>query len=245
MSPITEYLTEKNGKWRARVVYTEGGQRRERTKVLGTVHRGRGRPVRGAIPQSAAWDRVAELRAELERELGLDVEQREEREGATFGTLANAWISDAGRSTGRRWAPSTERDYRSALGLSENARNEGGHIMPALGSLTLPELSANRARAWWRDLKLSPRNRNKQLTVVRRIFAWANEDGRWGRLDDPTIGIRKEAEPDVSGEAPGSLSWARSTLSARRPAPNTSASAAIEIVAGEITSRVTTPRSLS
>jgi integrase len=201
MEQISEYLTQQDGKWRARLVYREGGQRRESTKVLGAVHSGRGRPVRGALSETAAWAHVAELRAELERNLGLDVEQREERATVTFEVLAFAWLEDAGRSIGRPWAPATQRDYRSALALSENRRSDG-HIMPTLRALTLPELTSNRMRAWWRGLKLAPRNRNKQLTIVRRIFAWANEDGRWGRIDDPTFGIRKDAEPDISGEAP-------------------------------------------
>jgi integrase/recombinase XerC len=201
MEQISEYLTEQGGKWRARLVYREGGQRRESTKVLGAVHRGRGRPVRGALSETAAWARVGELRAELERDLGLDVEQREQRAAVTFELLALAWLEDAGRSTGRPWAPSTHRDYHSALGLAENRRSDG-YILPTLGALTLSELTANRLRAWWRGLKLTPRNRNKQLTIVRRIFAWANEDGRWGRIEDPTVGIRKDSEPDVSGEAP-------------------------------------------
>ena len=34
------------------------------------------------------------------------------------------------------------------------------------------------------------------------MIAWANEDGQWGRIDDPTIGIRKRTETDISGEAP-------------------------------------------
>jgi integrase len=199
---ISEYLNETpDGRWQARLTWTEGGERRFLRRKLGRVHRGRGRPRAGHLSEPAAWERVAELRAELERSLGMTTEQRTERAGAVFEDLALAWLADAGESRGRPWAPSTRRGYQSVLGQTE--RGGKGHVLPELGHLTLAELTDNRLRAWWKGLGgLNPRNANMHLTVVRRIFAWATEDGRWGRVDDPTVGIVKRAERDTSGEAP-------------------------------------------
>src|SRR3954447_136394 len=100
MPPISEYLLETDGRWVARIVYTEGGQRRERKRVLGPVHHGRGRPKAGAIPRSEALARLADVRAELEQELARSPEQRDRREHATLAAVAVAWLEDAGRSAG-------------------------------------------------------------------------------------------------------------------------------------------------
>jgi integrase len=198
---ITEYLTETDGRWQGRLTWTEGGERRYRRRSFGRVAPRMGRPPAGTVSEAAAREQLAAMRAELERELGLDLDQRSARETVTFGDLALAWFEDSGRDRGREWSPATRRDYRSALGLTKGE----GHIMPALGHLLVGELTANRARAWWRTLnKLSARNANKQLTIVRRVFAWATEDGRWGKLEDPTVGIAKHAETSAAttGEAP-------------------------------------------
>jgi integrase len=201
MSPIAEYLTETDGRWIGRLVYTEGGQRRERKRVLGPAHRGRGRPRAGAIPRSEAEGRLADVRAELELELARSPEQRDRREHATLETLALAWLDDAGRSHGRPWKPSTARDYRSVLGQSEGGGT--GHIIGPLGQLHLDELTEPRVRSWWKSLdKLAPRNANKQLTILRTIFTWADRDGRWGRIDDPTRRLRLRADVRAQGEAP-------------------------------------------
>ena len=200
MSKITTYVTARDGSWIARLIYNENG-RQERQRTLGLAHTGRGRPRVGAISEGAARERAHDLAAELERELGYDVAQREARAEVTFQDLALAWFADAGRSTGSPWTPATVRGYRSDLGQTETGGK--GHILPTLGDLGLDALTTRATRAWWDGLSgLQPRNANKQLTIVRRVVAWANEDGRWGRIDDPTIGIRKRAEKDVSGEAP-------------------------------------------
>jgi integrase len=199
---ITEYLNKTpDGKWQARLVWTEGSERQFLRRTLGRVHHGRGRPRTGFLSESAAWEKVGELRAELERTLGMTIDQRDHRAHATFRDLALPWLNDAGEARGRPWAPSTRRAYTSILGQA--VRGGDGHILPSLGHLTLAELTDNRLRAWWRGLRdLNARNANAQLTVVRRVFAWATEDGRWGRVDDPTVGIVKRAEPSQSGEAP-------------------------------------------
>ena len=121
MSPISEYLTETDGRWVARIVYVEGGQRRERKRVLGPVPPGRGRPKAGAIPRAEALERLADVRAELEQELARSPEQRDRREHATLLTLALAWLHDAGRSAGRPWKPST----RSSVPLDTCVRIPG------------------------------------------------------------------------------------------------------------------------
>ena len=201
MPKITTYLTARDGSWIARLIYNdEDGQRQERQRAVGRVHTGRGRPRAGAVPKHVAQERADDLAEQLERELGFDVDQREARAEATFRDLALAWFADAGRSTGSPWTPATVRGYRSDLGQTEKGGK--GHILPKLGVLGLDALTTRKLRAWWDGLDLSPRNANKQLTIVRRVIAWANEDGRWGKIDDPTIGIRKRAEKDVSGEAP-------------------------------------------
>jgi integrase len=201
MTKLSTYVTTRDGSWMARLVYIEDGRRQERQRTLGLVHAGRGRPRVGAIPERVAWDRANELAAQLEHELGYDVAQREARAEVTFRSLALAWLADAGRSTGQPWTPATTRDYRSVLGQTENGGD--GHILPTLGDLSLNALTTRAARAWWDGLSgLQPRNANKQLTVVRRIIAWATEDGRWGKIDDPTVGIRKRADEKVADEAP-------------------------------------------
>jgi integrase len=97
----------------------------------------------------------------------------------------------------------TKDPQKAGPSLGQTERGGDGHILPTLGHLTLAELTDNRLRAWWKGLRgLSARNANAQLTVVRRIFAWATEDGRWGRVDDPTVGIVKHAEEYQVGEAP-------------------------------------------
>jgi integrase len=201
MSPISEYLNETDGRWVGRLVYVEGGQRRERKRVFGPVHHGRGRPKAGAIPRAEAVERLAAVRAELELELARSPEQRDRRAHATLTALALAWLDDAGRSSGRPWKPSTERDYRSALGQSE--RGDSGHIIGALGNLRLDELTEQRMRAWWKSLdKLTSRTANKNLTILGTIFAWADRDGRWGRIDDPTRPLRSRPSDRAQGEAP-------------------------------------------
>ena len=201
MPPISEYLAETDGRWVGRLVYTEGGQRRERKRVLGPVHHGRGRPKAGAIPRGEAESRLADVRAELELELARSPEQRDRRAHATFEALALAWLEDAGRSHGRPWKPSTTRDYRSALGQSESGGK--GRIVGPLGHLRLDELTEPRVRSWWKSLEtLSPRNANKHLTILRTIFAWADRDGRWGRIDNPTRRLRLRADVRAQGEAP-------------------------------------------
>ena len=49
---------------------------------------------------------------------------------------------------------------------------------------------------------LSARNANKQLTIVRRVIVGGKRGRAAGRLEDPTIGIRKRADESVHGEAP-------------------------------------------
>jgi uncharacterized membrane protein (UPF0182 family) len=66
---ITGYLTESNGRWIARLVYADGGKRRERKRTLGRVHHGRGRPKAGAIPRRVALSLLAEAQRELEADL--------------------------------------------------------------------------------------------------------------------------------------------------------------------------------
>lgn len=208
MTPIAEYLTEADGRWIARLVYTEGGRRTERKRSLGLAHTGRGRPKAGAIARPEALNRLADVRSELEQELGRSPELRDRREHATLTTLAVAWLDDGGRSTGRPWKPSTARDYRSALGQSANvsthkSRPEGGHIIGPLGHLHLDELTTNRVLAWWKSLeKLNPRTANKQLTILGTVLAWADRDGRWGRVDDVTRVLSSRASEKTQGEAP-------------------------------------------
>jgi integrase len=202
MSPkIDTYVTLRGGAWIARLVYIENGRRQERQRTIGPAHTGRGRPREGTIAEQTAWDRAAALREELERDLGYTVDERATREGVTFEDLALAWYEDGGRSTGRPWTPATRRDYESMLGQTK--RGKKGHILPTLGPLGLPDLTVRAVRDWWSGLaKLKSRNANKHLTLVRRVIAWANEDMRWGRIEDPTIGIRKRGEEGVQGEAP-------------------------------------------
>ena len=181
--------------------YVENGERRERQRSLGPAHSGRGRPRYGAIPEHVARARADGATAKLERELGYDVTQREVRATTTFSNLAVAWFEDAGRSTGRPWTPATERGYRSDLGQTKTGGK--GHILPVLGDLGLGDLTIRRLRAWWDGLSdLTARNANRQLTVVRRVIAWSNEDGRWARVEDPAIGIRRRADERVQGDAP-------------------------------------------
>ena len=201
MTPITEYLTEADGRWIGRLLYYEGGKRRERKRSLGRAHVGRGRPRFDAIGRPEALARLADARAELEQELARSPEQRDRRKHATLKAIALAWLEDAGQSGERPWKPSTTRDYRSILGQTE--RGGEGHIIGPLGHLHLDELTEERARAWWESLKgLSARNANKQLTVLRTILAWADRAGHWGRIDDPTRRLRLLADVRQQGEAP-------------------------------------------
>lgn len=202
MTDISEYLTiGTDGRWLIRFTYTESGRQRDRRFKLGTAHTGRGRPRAGAISEAAAREVMAERRAEIESELGFTPSERKERQATTIRDLALAWLADGGRSTGNPWTPATTRDYRSMLGQS--AKSRGGHILPALGEHTLESFTPEVARAWWSGLEpVGTRTANKSITILRRILAWAVEDGRWGRISDPTTGIRKRRERDHESEAP-------------------------------------------
>jgi integrase len=202
MTPITEYLTiGTDERWLVRFTYDEFGQHRDRRFKLGLAHTGRGRPRAGAISETAAREEMARRRAEIEAEIGYTPAEREARHATTFGDLALAWLDDGGRSTGSPWTPATRRDYTSALGQTRTGGD--GHILPVLGDRTLDAMSAEIMRAWWRGLDgVGTRTANKALTIVRRIIAWANERGDWGRVEDPTYGIRKRREPDRTSEAP-------------------------------------------
>jgi integrase len=202
MTNISEYLTiGPDGRWLVRFTYLENGRPRDRRFKLGLAHTGRGRPRAGSISESTAREEAARMRAEIEAELGFTRAERKERRATTIQDLALAWLEDGGRSTGNPWTPATVRDYRSALGQSRNGR--GGHILPTLGGHAVEALSPAIVRAWWTGLDgVGTRTANKSLTIVRRILAWAVEDGRWGPITDPTIGIRKRREPDTASEAP-------------------------------------------
>jgi len=202
MTDITEYLTiGTDGRWLIRFTYIENGRPRDRRFKLGTAHTGRGRPQKGAMSEAAARDVMARRRAEVEAELGFTPAERKERQTTTIEDLALAWLEDGGRSTGNPWTPATVRDYRSALGQTRTGG--GGHVLPSLGKYAVEELSPAIVRAWWASLDgVGARTANKSLTIVRRIFAWANEDGRWGLIADPTVGIRKRREADTTSEAP-------------------------------------------
>jgi integrase len=43
---------------------------------------------------------------------------------------------------------------------------------------------------------------NKNVTILRTIFALADRDGRWGRIGDPTRPLRSRASDRAQGEAP-------------------------------------------
>jgi uncharacterized protein len=199
---ISGYLTQANGRWIARLLYTEGGKRRERKRTLGRAHQGRGRPKAGTIPRKVALDLLADARRELEAELARAHERETRRTDGTLRAIALAWLDDAGRAGGRPWKPSTARGYRSILGQSRAAGE--GHIMGPLGSLGLGELTEERMRAWWASLsELSPQTANKNLSVLRGIFAWADRDGRWGRIGDPTRTLRRRPlHPPVNEPRP-------------------------------------------
>ena len=202
MTEISEYLTiGADGRWLLRFTYVEDGRPRDRRFKLGIAHTGRGRPRVGAMSETTAREEMARRRSEIEAELGFTPAERIERQQTTIEDLALAWLADGGRSTGNPWTPSTTRDYRSMLGQTKTGGP--GHILPTLGSHTLDSFAPKAARAWWAGLDdVGIRTANKAITIVRRILAWANEDGRWGKIDDPTFGIRKHREADHVSEAP-------------------------------------------
>ena len=199
MTDISEYLTiGTDGRWLVRFTYIEDGRPRDRRFKLGVAHSGRGRPRAGSISEAVARQEMERLRAEIEAELGFTPAERIGRRTTTIEDLALAWLDDGGRSTGNPWTPSTVRDYRSML-----RQTKTGHILPTLGHYTVDSFTSEVARAWWAGLDgVGTRTGNKAITIVRRILAWANEDGRWGKIEDPTFGIRKRREPDHASEAP-------------------------------------------
>jgi uncharacterized membrane protein (UPF0182 family) len=189
---IIEDLTESNGSWVARLIYREGGERRERRRTLGRAD---------AISRREALLRLAEARRELEADLARAPRHQEVRADMTFRSIALAWLDDAGRAAGRAWKPSTARSYRSILGQSRTRST--GHIMEPLALLRLDELTEIRMRYWWASLdELSAHTANKHLSVVRAIFAWAARDGRWGPIEDPTRRLRRRQVDAAAERAP-------------------------------------------
>jgi integrase len=200
---INEYLTiGADGRWLIRFTYDDQGQPRDRRFRLDRAHTGRGRPPRGSTTETTAREEMARRRAEIEAEVGFTPAERRLRKSTTVEDLALAWLEDAGKSTGSPWTPATERDYRSILGQLPGGG--GGHLLPVLGRYPVSELTPEIARAWWRGLdRIGARTGNKAITVLRRVLNWANEDGRWGKVEDPTFGIRKRKQTDRSSEAVG------------------------------------------
>jgi len=157
--PISGHVFRVEGKrkpvWRAKYRLPDG---RQVQRTLGPAWAERGRPPQGHYTKrtAEAWLRGTLDQAHAGTLPGLH------RTGVTFEQAAGEYLEHLEHDRQRK--PSTLRDYRSTISI---------YLLPALGSLTVEEITAERLERWQRSLAgrpISNRTKAKTITILHGIM---------------------------------------------------------------------------
>ncbi len=157
--PISGHVFRVEGKrkpvWRAKYRLPDG---RQVQRTLGPAWTERGRPPQGHYTKrtAEAWLRDTLDQARAGTLPGLH------RTGLTFAQAADEYLEHLEHDRQRK--PSTLRDYRSTIST---------YLLPALGSLTIEEITAERLERWQRSLAgrpISNRTKAKTITILHGIM---------------------------------------------------------------------------
>jgi integrase len=161
--------------WYAKYRLPDGRQVQRR---LGPAWVRRGRPAAGHYTKRSAeaWLHEVLEQARAGTLPGL------RRSNATVADAAAEWLRYVVED--RAIKPTTLKEYRSML---------NAHPLPALGERPLEDLTARDIERWRAGLALSPRTKNKLVTVLPGIHRRAQRV--WNQQVNPALGVEKLREP--------------------------------------------------
>jgi integrase len=175
---IYEVKGKRGAVWHMRYRLPDGTESRKR---IGKVWKKGGRPPQGYFTRAMA---ERELRAFLtDADRGV-LPAKAQPVGATVADAADAWLAHAENVAAVK--PATLHDYQSAVQT---------HIKPAFGERPVDGVSTREIARWQTRLAergLSPRTRNKLLTILHGVFQRARKN--YGLAENPAAGVERARE---------------------------------------------------
>jgi integrase len=154
----------KGPQWYWRIRLPEGSASREERKPIGPAWTGSGRTPDGYYTRRTAQAALDARLTDLRRGIGIP----EKFSGAVVRDAAEDWYTHGKQH--RKWKPSTQRDYRSALDC---------HVLPAFGDWKLEEVTTKAVEQWrarcLADGTQSDRMALKTVTMLHGIYERARK----------------------------------------------------------------------
>ena len=150
-------------------------------KRLGPAWSGNGRPPAGYFTKRTAQTALRQFLTDADRGVLPEIGRR--GDAVTVEDAANEWLRYVEHE--RTVKPATLADYKSAVKT---------HIIPAFGDRRIEQVTKRSVETWQTQLaggNLSPRTRNKLLTILGGIFGRAQSV--WG-VDNPVAGVEHPRE---------------------------------------------------